>query len=275
MPRNNGIISSAGRSKCGNTWSALIDTDADKIIDLSVTLSEHLPATWPEHMPFAHKNWSWFGEDELPTGACSCSLGPYVTHFFILDEHAGTHVDAPSHYIRKADSAEKLDLSKLIGPAAVVDLRHLDGQAEPGASPAITVAHLEAWEGEHGRFQPGEIVLLHTGWARHYVAGNPGRAFLHEPVVLHSRPAWPAPEAAVAVYLHERGVATVGIDAPSMGSAEKGNEVHRAGLGREMAFVEDLTNLDLLPPRGASFVFLPLKIAVASGAPGRAIAVLP
>ena len=51
-----------------------------------------------------------------------------------------------------------------------------------------------------------------------------------------------------------------------MGSAEEGNEVHRAGLSREMLFVEGLTNLDRLPPRGASFVFLPVKIAAASGA---------
>jgi isatin hydrolase len=253
----------------------LIEANPDKIVDLSVTLSEHLPATWPEHMPFAHKNWSWFEEDELPTGACTCSLGPYVTHFFILDEHAGTHVDAPSHYFREGDNSEKLDLSKLIGQAAVVDLRHLDGEAENGASPAITVAHLEAWEAEHGRFEPGEIALLLTGWSKHYVKGEAGRAFLHEPVVLQSRPAWPAPEAAAAIFLHERGVKAIGIDAPSMGSAEEGNEVHRAGLSREMAFIEGLTNLDRLPARGASFVFLPIKMAVASGAPGRAIAVLP
>lgn len=253
----------------------MIEADPGKIVDLSVTLSEHLPASWPEHMPFAHKNWSWFEEDELPTGACTCSLGPYVTHFFILDEHAGTHVDAPSHYFREGDSSEKINLSKLIGQAVVVDLRHLDGEAEDGASPAITVAHLEAWETEHGRFEPGEIALLLTGWSKHYVKGEAGRAFLHEPVVLQSRPAWPAPEADAAIFLHERGVNAIGIDAPSMGSAEEGNEVHRAGLSREMAFIEGLTNLDRLPARGASFVFLPIKMAVASGAPGRAIAVLP
>jgi isatin hydrolase len=256
------------------------------IVDLSVTLSEHLPGTWPEHMPFAHKNWSWYEESELPTGASCCSLGEYVTHFIIVDEHAGTHVDAPSHTIPPPGSglpnagplghasAETLDLAKLIGPAAVVDLRHLDGKADPGASPPITVAHLEAWEQEHGRFEAGEIVLLWTGWSKHYVKGEAGRAFVHEPVVLQSRPAWPAPAPDVAVFLHERGVATIGIDAPSMGSAEEGYEVHVEGLSRGMLFVEMLTNLEQLPARGASFVFLPVKIAVASGAPGRAIAVL-
>ena len=198
-----------------------------------------------------------------------------ATMALALGDHAGTHVDAPSHYFKEGDSSEKIDLSKLIGPAAVVDVRHLDGEAENGASPAITVAHLEAWEAEHGRFEPGEIALLLTGWSKHYVKGEAGRAFLHEPVVLQSRPAWPAPEAAAAIFLHERGVNAIGIDAPSMGSAEEGNEVHRAGLSRAMAFIEGLTNLDQLPPRGASFVFLPIKIAVASGAPGRAIALLP
>jgi isatin hydrolase len=264
-----------------------ISAAPDRIVDLSVTLSEHLPATWPDHMPFAHKNWSWYEEAKLPTGASCCSLGPYVTHFIIVDEHAGTHVDAPSHFVPPEGSGlpgegplgeagvEKLDLSKLIGPAAVVDLRHLDGQAEPGVSPPITVAHLEAWEEEHGRFQPGEVVLLLTGWSKHYLPGEPGKAFVHEPVVLQSRPAWPAPEAAVAIFLHERGVATIGIDAPSMGSAEEGIEVHEEGLKREMLFVEMLTDLDRLPTRGASFVFLPVKIAFASGGPGRAIALLP
>jgi kynurenine formamidase len=42
-----------------------------------------------------------------------------------------------------------------------------------------------------------------------------------------------------------------------------------------MLFVKMLTNLDRLPARGASFVFLPLKIALASGGPGRALALVP
>ncbi len=265
----------------------MIDADPGKLVDLSVTVSEHHPSSWPEHMPFAHHNTSWFEEGELPSGALSCSLGPYVTHFMILDEHAGTHVDAPTHFIPPQGSglpdegplgslsAEKLDLSKLIGPAVVVDLRHLDGEAKPGESPAIASAHLEEWQERNGPFQAGEVVLLWTGWSRHYKTGPEGRAFVHEPLVEKSRPAWPAPDASVAVLLDECGVATVGIDAPSMGSAEEGIEVHKAGLSREMAFVEMLTNLDRLPTRGATFVFLPLKIAVASGAPGRAIALLP
>ncbi len=42
-----------------------------------------------------------------------------------------------------------------------------------------------------------------------------------------------------------------------------------------MLFLELLANLRRLPPRGALFIFLPLKIEGGSAGPGRAIALLP
>jgi kynurenine formamidase len=42
-----------------------------------------------------------------------------------------------------------------------------------------------------------------------------------------------------------------------------------------MVFVEALAGLDRLPPRGAWFLFLPLNLVDGTGAPGRALAVLP
>ncbi|MDP9425621.1 MAG: hypothetical protein M3P37_06180 [Actinomycetota bacterium] len=68
---------------------------------------------------------------------------------------------------------------------------------------------------------------------------------------------------------------TIGIDAPSIGSAHDGVPVHQEGLSRGLRYVEILTNLGELPVRGAFFVFLPLKIGGSSGGPGRAIAFLP
>ena len=45
------------------------------VVDLSVTLSERLPGTWPGHMSYAHKNWNWFAEADGPTGK-TISAGP-------------------------------------------------------------------------------------------------------------------------------------------------------------------------------------------------------
>lgn len=257
-----------------------------EVVDLTVTLSEKLPCAWPGHAPYLHKNSSWFAEVVLPTGETCQSLGPYQTNFMILDEHCGTHVDGPTHFIPPAGSGlpwagplgevsgDRLDLARLIGPAAVVDVRFLSGHTSDGFSPAITRFHLESWEGEHGSFSPGEVVLLWTDWSRFYAPGPEGRRYLQGPLVTRSSPAWPALDPEAAIFLSERGVATVGTDAPSMGAAQNGAPVHWEGLSRGMLFVEVLTNLGRLPPRGALFIFLPLKIAASTGGPGRAIALL-
>ena len=258
-----------------------------RVVDLSVVLAEPLPCFWPGHVPYAHKNWSWFAEVELPWGGSCCSLGPYQTNFVVIDEHCGTHLDGPTHFIPPQHSGlpwagpmgelsgEKLDLSQLIAPAAVVDVRSLADGGEPGYSPGISEARLREWEESNGPFERGEAVLLHTGWSRYYTRGDEGLRYVHEPLVTQSAPGWPALEAQAAIYLFERGVTTVGIDAPSMGAVHDAAPVHQEGLSRGMLFVELLTNLEALPARGGTFVFLPLKIAGSTGGPGRAIALLP
>ena len=76
----------------------LSSLSALKIVDLSVTVSERLPGTWPGHMTFAHHNWNWFAEVDGPTGKTK-STAPYQTNFFVIDEHCGTHFDArPTSY---------------------------------------------------------------------------------------------------------------------------------------------------------------------------------
>jgi kynurenine formamidase len=97
---------------------------------------------------------------------------------------------------------------------------------------------------------------------------------MHGSLVTGDSPGWPAPSAEMAAYLDERGVKTIGIDAPSIGSAHDGVPVHQEGLGRGMRYIEILTNLGELPVRGAFFVFLPLKVAGSSGGPGRAMALV-
>ena len=107
---------------------------AASIVDLSVTLSERLPCTWPGHMIYAHKNWNWFEEREQVTGRTR-SENPYQTNFVVIDEHCGTHFDAPTHWIPPEgsglpwsnslgeQSGEKVPLEDLMGPAVVVDVR--------------------------------------------------------------------------------------------------------------------------------------------------------
>ncbi|MFD9864835.1 cyclase family protein [Streptomyces alboflavus] len=262
--------------------------DSD-IVDLSLPLAEDLPCHWSTHQPFQHKVWSWFATRKEGAGSVHNRSGaPYSTRWMTIDEHTGTHFDAPSHFIPPPGSglanasplgevtAEKVPLSQLMGAACVIDVSALtDASAEPGVSPLIEPGHLAAWEERHGRIGRGDVVLLHTSWDRHYRRGAEGSRYLHDVIVTRSAPGWPAPSVAAMAHLIERGVRCVGIDAPSMGAAHDGVPVHVRGLGSGVLYVECLTALGQLPPRGAWFCFLPLKVEDGTGAPGRAVALRP
>lgn len=255
------------------------------VVDLSLLLAEDLPCHWATHLPFQHKTYSWF-ETRRDPAANAYSRGPYATRWLAIDEHTGTHVDAPSHFIPPEGSdlpeagpagnvsVDRVPLTQLMGPAAVVDARVPPGD-EPGRSPLIEPATIEAHEREHGAITAGDIVLLRTDWDRRYRRWPDEAGYVHDVVVTAREPGWPAPSVGAMELLLARGVRCVGIDAPSMGPAHDPRPVHVCGLGAETVFVECLTGLDQLPARGAWFCFLPLKLEGGTGSPGRAIALVP
>ena len=133
---------------------------------------------------------------------------------------------------------------------------------------------LSSWEKEHGDIVPNDVVLFRSDWDDRYVTGPEGQRYVHRPLVFGDTPAWPAPSADAIEFLSARGVRCVGTDAVSMGPAEDGRATHVAGLSAGVVYIEALGSLKELPSRGATFVFLPLKIAGGSGGPGRALALI-
>ena len=68
----------------------------------------------------------------------------------------------------------------------------------------------------------------------------------------------------------------VGIDTASIDYGQSTQyETHRILYERNIPGLENLSNLDQLPPRGAAVIALPMKIKGGSGAPLRAIAFVP
>jgi isatin hydrolase len=260
---------------------------AHRLVDLSLTVAEDLPCSWPTHMPFQHKTYSWFADRPRTAGALRDRTGGgYQTRWLLIDEHTGTHFDAPSHFVPPPDSdlpgasqmgtvtGDETHLEQLIGPAAVIDATDLCDTGELGVSPRIGADRVLAFEREHGRLQPGDVVLLHGGWDRHYRPGPDGEAYTEAPLSGQG-PGWPSPDAALVELLAERGVRGLGTDGASIGACDDGRPAHVAGLERGMLYVECLCRLGDLPPRGATFVFLPVKVRGATGGPGRAVAFVP
>ncbi len=264
----------------------MLPRGALRAVDLSLLVSEELPSFWPTHLPFQHKTWCWFAELDTPVGRASGDLGPYMTRWLLMDEHTGTHVDAPRHFLPPPGSglpnehplgaltAEHIPLRQLMGPARVMDVRDLIGTSGPGSSPQISLARLRAWEDETGALQSGDILLLRSDWDSRYLPGTAGASYVHDVIVTKQASGWPAPSPELARYVAGQGVRCLGTDAPSVGAAENGQPLHVAGLGAGLVFLECLANLAAIPPVGAFFVFAPVKVSGGSGAPGRAFALL-
>ena len=175
--------------------------------------------------------------------------------------------------LRPVTESERVPLEQLIGPAVVIDVTKSLPEAEPGHSPAIDVKVLEAFEAEHGRIEPDEVVILRTDWDRRYVAGDGGRRYVSD-CVAGREPGWPAPTADAVSLLVDRGIRCLATDTPSVGAVEDGYSAHVAGLAHGLVYVEGLTGLAALPVRGGIFVFLPLPVRDGTGAPGRAVCLL-
>ncbi|WP_235079653.1 cyclase family protein [Amycolatopsis orientalis] len=246
-----------------------------EMVDLTTPLSPATPVV-PVPAPFA------------PTAPLSVhpvsnfdEAGPgWRWNDLTIGEHAGTHVDAPQHWISGKDgkSVEQIEPTRLAGPIATIDLT--DGVAG-NQSFLLGTEHLEAWEAEHGRFRPGTWVLARTGWSER--ASDPERFV--DPA------GWPGISLAAAKWLAAHphvsgyGVEAIGID--NMGSGpsepEPGTEPdpgafgpgHYYLLGADKYGLTSLRNLERLPATGAYLVVAPLPLVGGTGAPARAFAFVP
>ena len=198
----------------------------------------------------------------------------YAANRFATAEHGGTHLDAPRHFAEGRPTADQIEPERLVGEAAVIDVR-----AECAANPIyeVTADDLVAWEREHGRQLVDVIVLLRTGWATRWGdrAAYLGTGVKGPEAVPLLRFPGLAPDAAKWLVGHRR-VKAVGIDTASIDhgpSSLFGS--HVALCTADTPIFENLAGLERLPAEGAFVVALPMKIAGGSGGPLRVLARLP
>ncbi len=280
--------SSTGRAVPANLAPSGLFADYE-VVDLSVTVSETLPAHWGSNPPFQRWTFNWFVPMKNSYGTVAVpSDGPYYGQRYVIDEHTGTQVDFPAHFIPPPGSnlpfagemgrmtGDKYPLDRLMGPAVVIHVTAQVDRAENGKSSAIPLATIQEWEKKNGEIKPGEVVLFHSGYSDKYYKPFPeGRRMTFEPLVTKTSPGWPAPTPEVLTYLRKKGVWHLGTDSPSMGPVEGGQAVHVAGLKEGMSWEEMLIGLGKLPTRGAFYIALPIKVVDQSGSPTRAIAFVP
>ncbi len=89
----------------------------------------------------------------------------YSAYSFSTAEHGGTHLDAPVHFAEGRNTTDEIPLSRLIGPAVVVDAT---SQAAGNPDYLVSIGDIEAFEAVHGPIPEGAILLLRTGWAQRW-----------------------------------------------------------------------------------------------------------
>lgn len=203
-----------------------------KIYDIVHTLRDGM-AVWPGDTPFSRML-----RMKLDEGDCVDASA------ITLSVHAGTHLDAPGHYLPGGCTVEKLDLSTLIGPAELVTVC-------PGSPAGITGAELET--------------VLARRPLRLLLRANPPYSLTEFPrgfVPLTIQ----AAEAIVAA-----GVRLLGVDAPSVDPFESSTlSVHQV-LGQGGVIIVENLCLQDVPDGRYTLIALPLKIESGDGSPVRAV----
>jgi kynurenine formamidase len=184
-----------------------------------------------------------------------------------FDEHTGTHMDAPVHFVANAATADKLQPDRFFAPLAVISI---ESRAAKDADALVTVDDVLAWEKRHGRLPAGAFVAMHSGWDARI--GNPAQ-FLNKDAkdTMHA----PGFSEQVAKFLvTERDIVGAGVDTLSLDAAAAQKFVaHLAFLGAGKYGVELIANLGGVPPSGATIIVGAPKHEGASGGPVRVFAV--
>ncbi|WP_265569336.1 cyclase family protein [Sphingomicrobium nitratireducens] len=235
---------------------------AGRWVDLTHSLGDDT-LFWPTADPFRHE----------PVSVGRTPGGWYYSAYNVeTSEHGGTHMDAPIHFHEGGITADRVPLERLVGPAAVIDVR----EASRDPDYRFSTADIARWEKKHGRLHPGTIVLFDTGRAslwpdavRYLGTAERGEAAVAK---LH----FPGLSEDVAHLLVTRGVAAIGLDTPSLDYGQSKDFIaHRILSAAGIPGFENVGDMSALPARGATIVALPAKIAEGSGAPLRIIAFVP
>lgn len=198
----------------------------------------------------------------------------YAANNVFTAEHGGTHIDSPIHFAQGRLTVDQIPLDRLVAAAVVIDV---SDKANIDSDYQVTAADLQEAEQADGPIPDGAIVLLRTGYSQRWPdaarylgtaeRGPQAVAKLHFPGLHPDAARW---------LVASRKVAAVGIDTASIDYGQSTHyESHRALFERDVPAFENLAALERVPRRGAVVIALPMKIGGGSGAPLRAIAIVP
>jgi kynurenine formamidase len=176
-------------------------------------------------------------------------------------------MDAPVHFAPNGLFVDQLRIENLVVPAVVINITE-KVRRDPDA--VVTPDDIRAWERRYGRIPDNAAVLMASGWGAR--AGSV-EAFRNTDSsgVMH----FPGfGKEAIDFLLTERRISGIGVDTLSLDHGPSTTfAVHYTILPTNRWGLENLANLESIPPSGATLFVGAPKIASGSGGPTRVMAV--
>ena len=191
-----------------------------------------------------------------------------------LFEHYGTHLDAPNHFGKGGQELHEIPPERLIGPGVVINVKE---KARENPNYEVSIEDLVQYEEEYGQIPPNAVVMLNCGWSRYYPdpARSLGTMNRSDPTTFNF-PGFGLD--ACKFLLAERQVSIIGMDTNSV---DPGTPINGSGnpypchfhlQPNNIPLLENIANLDLIPPTGTTIVIGVMKTRNGTGGPARVMA---
>jgi kynurenine formamidase len=193
----------------------------------------------------------------------------YNLYKLTIDEHTGTHIDAPLHFSADGGSVAEIPVENLACPLCVIDIR---ARAAEDRDTQVTPDDLNAWIAAHGPIPDGACVAMNSGWA-----GKVGTdAFRGADAARGGSLHFPGFHIeATQMLLEETGAVAMGVDTLSLDHGPSPDfATHYAWLPAGRYGIECLAGLDAMPASGATLMVGAPKIRGGTGGQARVMALI-
>jgi kynurenine formamidase len=184
-----------------------------------------------------------------------------------LNEHTGTHIDAPLHFSADGNSVDEIPVSTLVAPLCVIDIA---AKAAENPDAQVTPKDVKAWMSSNGDIPDNACVALYSGWGAK--TGGDGFRNADDEGVMH----FPGFHVEAAkMLIEETGAQSIASDTLSLDHGPSADfATHYAWLPTNRFGIENIANLDKVPAAGATVVIGAPAHRGGTGGPARIFAMM-
>ena len=231
--------------------ASLADKNNESIVDITQNISTDSPCAEEGDTPYIKM---------YEAGNYRLLNSKLYPHVIYMTSFCSTCIAAPSFYEGNWHTVNSIDPKFLIG----VNCYKIDISNGNHDNLAISLNDIKNFENEYGEIQGGSVVVFFTGWSKYWERNNKRYINKHPVINLDA-----------IEYLCSKGIAGIGIDAPSIDLKRDGFSSQIALYNKGKYLIKNISeHANRIPAVGSKLVIAPLKFEACNEAPIRIYAVI-